>query len=72
MLSVSGEVPDTVGLTPVAAIRTLHAYGYAPSGWEYTTSVGADGKVIGTKPEAGTPLTPGSRVTVTVNGTPPP
>jgi serine/threonine protein kinase len=72
MLSVSGEVPDTVGMTPVAAIQTLHAYGYAPGKWEWTTTVGADGKVIGTKPSAGEPLTPGSRVTVTVNGTPPP
>jgi eukaryotic-like serine/threonine-protein kinase len=72
MLSVSGEVPDTVGMTPVAAIQTLHAYGYAPGKWEWTTAVGADGKVIGTNPSAGTPLAPGSSVTVTVNGTPPP
>ena len=72
MLSVSGEVPDTVGMTPVDAIQTLHAYGYAPGAWEYTTAVGADGKVIGTRPGAGTPLAPGSSVTVTVNGTPPP
>ena len=71
-LSVSGEVPDTVGMTPVEAIATLHAYGYSISQWEWTTSVGAGGKVIGTKPPAGTPLAPGSAVTVTVNGTRPP
>jgi len=72
MLSVSGEVPDTVGMTAEDAIKTLHAYGYSVARWEYTTSVGAGGKVIGTDPSAGTPLTPGSSVAVTVNGTPPP
>lgn len=72
MLSVSGEVPDTVGMTPEDAIKTLRAYGYSVAGWEYTTTLGADGKVIGTQPSAGTQLSPGSSVTVTVNGTPPP
>jgi serine/threonine-protein kinase len=71
-LSVSGEVPDTVGLTPVEAIKLLRAYGYSPSRWEWMPNVGADGKVVGTDPIAGTALPPGSSVVVTVNGTPPP
>jgi eukaryotic-like serine/threonine-protein kinase len=70
-LSVSGAVPDTDGMTPVDAIKTLRAYGYSIARWEYTTAVGADGKVVGTEPPAGTQLTPGSSVGVTVNGTPP-
>jgi serine/threonine-protein kinase len=72
MLSVSGEVPDTDGLTVDAATKLLRSYGYSVSGFEYTTSVGADGKVVGTQPNAGTPLAPESPVKVTVNGTPPP
>ncbi|HVN68887.1 MAG TPA: Stk1 family PASTA domain-containing Ser/Thr kinase [Candidatus Binatia bacterium] len=71
-LSVSGEVPDTVGMTPIAAIQTLRAYGYSIARWQYTTTAGADGKVVETEPGAGTSLAPGSSVTVTVNGTPPP
>ncbi len=71
-LSVSGEVPDTVGMAPVDAIKTLKAYGYTISSWQYTSAAGADGKVIGTQPSAGTPLPPGSAVSVTVNGTRPP
>ena len=71
-LSVSGEVPDTGGMTTEEAIKTLRAYGYSVARWEYTTAVGADGKVVGTEPSAGTPLSPGSSLTVTVNGTPPP
>jgi eukaryotic-like serine/threonine-protein kinase len=71
-LSVSGEVPDTVGMTPEEALKTLRAYGYSVARWEYTTSLGAGGKVVGTQPDAGTSLSPGSSVSVTVNGTPPP
>jgi len=71
-LSVSGEVPDTVGLTPVDANKLLQGYGYSVSRWDYTTSVGAGGKVVGTEPPAGSALAPGSSVSVTVNGTPPP
>jgi serine/threonine-protein kinase len=71
-LSVSGEVPDTAGMTPVDAIATLRAYGYSVAQWEYTTSVGAGGKVVGTQPAAGTALAPGGSVIVTVNGTPRP
>ncbi|MGC1379883.1 MAG: PASTA domain-containing protein, partial [Candidatus Baltobacteraceae bacterium] len=71
-LSVSGEVPDTVGMTPVDAIKALRAYGYHVAKFEYTTSAGAGGKVIQTDPIAGTALAPGSSVGVTVNGTPPP
>ena len=61
-LSVSGEVPDTVGMTPVDALKTLEAYGYAVSRWEYTTTVGAGGKVVGTVPGAGTALPPDRRL----------
>ncbi len=71
-LSVSGEVPDTDGMTPEAAKNLLEDYGYAVARWQYTTSLGAGGKVIGTEPGAGTALAPGSPVTVTVNGTSPP
>ena len=71
-LSVSGEVPDTGGMTPTDAIAVLRSYGYSVSRWEYTTSVGASGKVVGTDPAAGTSLAPGSSLSVTVNGTPPP
>ncbi len=67
-LSVSGEVPDTGGMTPADATKTLHAYGYSVARSEYTTAVGADGKVVGTQPSAGTPLAPGSSVTLTING----
>jgi eukaryotic-like serine/threonine-protein kinase len=67
-VSVSGEVPDTVGMTADTATRKLAAYGYSVSKIEYTTAVGAGGKVVGTVPEAGTDLAPGSSVTLTVNG----
>ena len=72
VLSVSGEVPDTVGMTREEALRTLQSYGYGVSKWTYTTSSGAGGTVIGTDPTAGTALAPGSSVGVTVNGNPPP
>ncbi len=71
-LSVPGEVPDTNGMYKAEAIKTLSAAGYSVGKWEYTTSLGADGKVVGTVPAAGTALAPGSPVGVTVNGTPPP
>jgi eukaryotic-like serine/threonine-protein kinase len=67
-LSVSGEVPDTVGMLPDAATRKLAAFGYGIAKIEYTTSVGAGGKVVGTVPEAGTDLAPSSSVTLIVNG----
>ena len=69
-LSVSGEVPDTVGMTADAATRRLAAYGYTVGKIEYTTTVGAGGKVVGTVPEAGTDLQPPSPVTLIVNGSP--
>ncbi len=72
MLSVSGEVPDTDGLAPDDATALLQSYGYTVARREYTTAVGAGGKVVGTQPAAGAALTPGSSVTMTVNGTPPP
>ena len=72
VLSVSGEVPDTVGMTREEALRMLESYGYSVSKWQYTTSAGAGGKVIGTDPPAGTALAPGSSVGVSVNGSQPP
>jgi serine/threonine-protein kinase len=70
-LSVSGQVPDTDGMLPAKAQEMLAAYGYSVGRWEYTTSLGEGGKVVGTEPIAGTELAPGSPVTVIVNGTPP-
>jgi eukaryotic-like serine/threonine-protein kinase len=67
-VSVSGEVPDTVGMLPDAATRKLAAFGYSVQKIEYTTTVGAGGKVVGTVPEAGTDLAPPSSVTLIVNG----
>jgi eukaryotic-like serine/threonine-protein kinase len=70
-LAVSGEVPDTEGMTVDDATKTLAADGYSVGNTTYTTSAGAGGKVVGTAPEAGIGLTPGSSVTLVVNGTPP-
>jgi beta-lactam-binding protein with PASTA domain/tRNA A-37 threonylcarbamoyl transferase component Bud32 len=70
-LSVPGQVPDTDGMLKSEAIKTLSEDGYSVSKWEYTTTAGADGKVVGTDPPAGTTLAPGSSVSVTLNGTPP-
>ncbi|HEV3091240.1 MAG TPA: Stk1 family PASTA domain-containing Ser/Thr kinase [Candidatus Cybelea sp.] len=71
-LSVSGEVPDTDGMTREQAVKTLSDDGYQVAKWEYTTSLGTGGRVVGTYPAAGTSLAPGSSVTVTVNGAAPP
>jgi eukaryotic-like serine/threonine-protein kinase len=70
-LAVSGEVPDTVGMTIADATGTLAADGYLVGSTTYTTKEGAGGKVVGTIPEVGTGLPPGSSVTLVVNGTPP-
>ena len=67
-LSVNGEVPDTEGESLAQAQDTLASYGYQVGKIEYTTSEGANGNVIGTQPEAGTNLSPGSSVTLVVNG----
>ncbi|HEY5427430.1 MAG TPA: PASTA domain-containing protein, partial [Candidatus Tumulicola sp.] len=71
-LSVSGEVPDTEGMPVDKAKTTLAAYGYVFGNVQYTTSAGAGGRVVGTNPGAGTPLKPGSGVTLIVNGSAPP
>jgi serine/threonine-protein kinase len=70
-LSVNGEVPDTVGETIATATATLASYGYQVANIRYTTSAGADGNVIGTDPDAGSNVQPGSSVTLIVNGTGP-
>ncbi len=67
-LSVPGEVPDTEGMTLADAQAKLLANGYPVNKIEYTTTAGADGKVVGTQPEAGTTTQPGSAVTLIVNG----
>jgi serine/threonine-protein kinase len=70
-LSVSGQVPDTDGLPPDRAQAVLAAYGYAIAHAQYTTALGEGGKVVGTQPQAGTDLAPGSSVTIIINGAPP-
>ena len=70
-LSVPGEVPDVQNTTIDQARAILESNGYLIKGFEYTTIEGADGNVVRTVPEAGTGLTPGSSVTLVVNGTQP-
>lgn len=67
-LSVSGEVPDTDGMSVDGARATLSSYGYGVAQMRYTTSAGAGGRVVGTDPGAGTTLQPGSAVVLIVNG----
>ena len=67
-----GEVPDTEGMTVEAARATLSAYGYGVAQTRFTTSAGAGGRVVGTDPETGTTLSPGSAVVLIVNGAGPP
>jgi serine/threonine-protein kinase len=70
-LSVSGEVPDTNGMSIPEATATLAANGYGIAKTTYTTTAGAGGRVVGTDPQVGTSLQPGTAVTLVVNGTPP-
>jgi serine/threonine-protein kinase len=65
-LSVSGEVPDTNGMTLDQARAQLADYGYTIGNVTPTTE-GAGGKVVRTEPEAGTKLAPGSPVNIYVN-----
>lgn len=67
-LSVPGEVPDTDGLSVDQARAVLESAGYSISSMRYTATEGADGRVIGTDPMAGTNLAPGSGVVLVVNG----
>jgi beta-lactam-binding protein with PASTA domain len=71
-LSVPGEVPDTNGMSIAEATATLAANGYGIARTQYTTTAGAGGRVVGTDPQVGTNLAPGTPVTLVVNGTPPP
>ena len=68
-LSVNGQVPDTEGETVQQAEETLAADGYQVGKIQYTTSEGANGHAIRTDPAVGENLTPGSTVTLIVNGT---
>jgi len=70
-LSVPGEVPDTNGMSVADATATLASNGYAIKGTVYTATAGAGGRVVGTDPQVGTSLQPGTPVTLVVNGTPP-
>jgi serine/threonine-protein kinase len=67
-VSVPGEVPDTNGLTIDAARATLAAAGYGVARVTYTTTEGAGGRVVGTDPQVGTGVAPGTPVTLIVNG----
>jgi eukaryotic-like serine/threonine-protein kinase len=71
-LAVSGEVPDTDNMTVQEATQTLAADGYRVARTVYTTTAGAGGRAVGTNPEVGTQLPPGSSITLVVNGAPPP
>jgi serine/threonine-protein kinase len=66
-LSTNGEVPDTNGMAVQDAQALLLSYGYRVTQTEVTTE-GANGKVVGTDPPAGTNLAPGSALTLIVNG----
>lgn len=70
-LSVSGEVPDTNGMTLDQAKAQLADYGYSIGNVTPTTE-GAGGRVVRTEPEAGTKLAPGSPVNIYVNNSNPP
>ncbi len=70
-VAISGEVPDTDGLTITDARTLLASYGYPNPQLSYTTTEGAGGRVVRTVPEAGTQLPPNSPITLLVNGTPP-
>lgn len=67
-LSVPGEVPDTEGMAVEQSRSALQAAGYSISAIRYTSEQGAGGLVVGTDPEAGTALAPGSSVILVVNG----
>ncbi|HET9392906.1 MAG TPA: Stk1 family PASTA domain-containing Ser/Thr kinase [Candidatus Rubrimentiphilum sp.] len=69
-LSVSGEVPDTNGMTLDQAKAILMNYGYALGNVTPTTE-GAGGKVVRTEPAVGTKLAPGSPVNIYVNNSHP-
>ncbi|HEX5275296.1 MAG TPA: Stk1 family PASTA domain-containing Ser/Thr kinase [Candidatus Rubrimentiphilum sp.] len=70
-LSVSGEVPDTNGMTIEQAKAQLADFGYTIGNVTPTTE-GGGGKVVRTEPEAGTKLAPGSPVNIYVNNSNPP
>ncbi len=71
-VSVPGTVPDVAGMTLDDAKKALAAAGYQIGSLAYTTDETAaggnvpDGQVVRTEPEAGTPLTPGESVNITV------
>lgn len=71
-VSVPGEIPDTEGMPVDKAKETLSAAGYGVNKTQYTTTAGAGGRVVGTDPAVGTPLSPGTAVTLIVNGSAPP
>ncbi len=69
-VSVTGEVPDTNGLTLDDAKNRLLNFGYTLGNVTPTTE-GADGKVVRTEPEAGTKANPGTPVNIYVNSASP-
>ncbi|MBV9736850.1 MAG: Stk1 family PASTA domain-containing Ser/Thr kinase [Candidatus Eremiobacteraeota bacterium] len=70
LLSISGEVPDTDGMSPADAKDTLEAAGYRAGNTIFVPD-GADGRVVRTDPVAGTKRPPGSAITLFVNNAPP-
>jgi eukaryotic-like serine/threonine-protein kinase len=70
-VAVSGEVPDTEGMSAEQAKSMLASYGYSVQHIQYTNNAGAGGRAVGTDPAVGTSLPPGSGVTLIVNGTGP-
>ena len=69
LLSVSGEVPDTQGMSPADAKDTLEAAGYTLGRTIYVPD-GADGRVVRTDPPAGTKRQQGQPVALYVNNAP--
>ncbi|MBV8689192.1 MAG: PASTA domain-containing protein, partial [Candidatus Eremiobacteraeota bacterium] len=66
LLSISGEVPDTQGMSPADAKDTLEAAGYHVSRTVFVPD-GADGRVVRSDPPAGTKRPQGSLITLYVN-----
>jgi serine/threonine protein kinase len=66
VVSVTGEVPDTEGMTLDDAKNVLINYGYTIGNLVLTTE-GADGKVVRTEPEVGTKTRLNTPVNIYVN-----
>jgi serine/threonine-protein kinase len=65
-------VTNVEGLSEAAALARLRRAGFRPSSKPQASSTVASGRVLGSDPAAGTPLAPGSPVTVLVSSGPAP